>query len=129
MNLQPEAPSGEFAIFMWYQVSCSCGFVRDGVDVSTTKPGSCWFSIVKSRKVGMPACSQTAERVFDARRNKDEALVQLRVRRSTVRLAWVRLEMPRIRGEPPYSLSRRARCTYAVLPSLGNQPLQIPGLD
>jgi hypothetical protein len=43
MNLQPEARSGEFAIVMWHQVSCSCGFVRDGVDVSTTKPGSCWF--------------------------------------------------------------------------------------
>ena len=80
MNLQPEARSGESAIVMWHQVSCSCGFVRDGVDVSTTKPGSCWFSIVETRKLGQPACSQTAERVFDARRNKYEALVQLRVR-------------------------------------------------
>jgi len=36
MNLQPEAPSEEFAIVTWYQVSCSYGFVRDSMDVSTT---------------------------------------------------------------------------------------------
>jgi hypothetical protein len=55
MNLQPEAPSGGFAIVMWHQISCSCGLVGDGVDVSTTKPGSCcWFSIVKTRKVVFP---------------------------------------------------------------------------
>lgn len=64
----------------------SCEMVWTSVLPSPVVVG---FSIVETRKLGQPACSQTAERVFDARRNKYEALVQLRVRRSTVRLAWV----------------------------------------
>jgi hypothetical protein len=51
MNLQPEAPSGEFAMAMWHQVSCSGGFVRDGVDVSATKAGIRWiFNSCKSER-------------------------------------------------------------------------------
>jgi phosphoribosylformylglycinamidine (FGAM) synthase-like enzyme len=74
-------------VAMWHQVSCfvvSCEMVWTSVLPSPVVAG---FSIVEDRKVGKPTYSQTAERVFDARRNKCEALVQLRGRRSTVRLA------------------------------------------
>jgi hypothetical protein len=124
LNLQPEAASGEFVAgdvaLGQLPRRVSCEWVWTSVLQWAIVSG---LFVNKSEATGI---YQTVEKDFDTC-NRDEAPV--RPRRSYCQAGSVgRVELcvasPRIRCEPPYSLSRGRRVTVLKL-----RPPQTPGLD
>ena len=130
LNLQPEAGSEGFVRSSSRRGtrSAACGgFVRVGVDVSATIADSAVLYREESREARQfPA----AEKDFDTC-NQDKAPVQpAAIILSSGLPVWVAstccVASPRIRREPPCSLSTQTWC----YPSLSSQPPpQTPGLD
>jgi len=102
LNLQPEAVSEEFVEAAWYQVSCRGGFVRVGVDVSTTMAGSAVLYREKSEAKAFPVRRERL-RYLQSRRGTS-ATVTIILSSSLGRVELC-VASPRIRREPPCSLS------------------------